>query len=75
VPMINARPVMRMQPPIPNTLGKLEMMRVILANAPSAMVALTAGSVASLNLSSMGVKEYWKGAARGERIRSVLLIY
>jgi hypothetical protein len=63
VPMIRARPVMRMQPPKPNTLGELEMMRVMLANAPIAMAALTAGSVASLNLSSMGVKDYWKGAA------------
>jgi hypothetical protein len=51
------------------------MMHVMLANAPIAMAALTAGSVASSNLSSMGVKDYWKGAALGQRIRSVLLIY
>ncbi len=65
MPMIKARPVMRTQPPIPNTLGELEMMRVMLVNAPITMAALTAGSVASLNLSSMGVKDYWKGAALG----------
>jgi hypothetical protein len=61
--MIRARPVMRTQPPIPNKLGELEMMCVMLVNAPIAMAALTAGSVASLNLSSMGVKDFWKGAA------------
>jgi hypothetical protein len=66
---------MRTQPPIPNTLGALEMMCVMLANAPIAMAALTAGSVVSSNLSSMGVKDYWKEAAFGKRIRSVLLIY
>jgi hypothetical protein len=65
VPMIEVRPVMRTQPPIPNTLGELEMMRVMLANAPIAMAALSAGSVASSNLSSMGGKDYWKGAALG----------
>ncbi len=58
MPMIRARPVMTIQPPIPNMLGELEMMRVMLANAPIAMAALTAGSVASLNLTSMGVKDY-----------------
>jgi hypothetical protein len=57
--------VMRTQPPIPNTLGELEMMRVMLANAPIAMAALTVGSVASLNLSYMGVNDYWKGVALG----------
>ncbi len=64
MPMIRARPVMRTQPPIPNTMGQLEMMRVMLAN-PTAMVALTAGSVVSSNLSFMGVKGYWKGATLG----------
>ena len=63
--MIKARPVMRTQPPITNTLGELEMMHVMLLNAPIAMVALTVGSVASLNLSSMGLNNYWKGAALG----------
>ncbi len=61
MPMIKARAVMRMQSPIPNTLGELEMMGVMLANAPIAMAALTVGTVASLNLSSIGVKDYWKG--------------
>jgi hypothetical protein len=63
--MIRARPVMKSQPPIPNMLSELEMMRVMLANAPIAMAALIAGSVASLNLSSMGVKHYWKGVTLG----------
>jgi hypothetical protein len=45
-------------------MGQLEMMRVMLAN-PTAMVALTAGSVVSSNLSFMGVKGYWKGATLG----------
>jgi hypothetical protein len=47
------------------------MMLVMLANAPIAMTALMAGSVASLNLISMG------GAQGGGdlKIRSVLLIY
>jgi hypothetical protein len=65
VPMIRARPQMRMQPPISNTLVELEMLCVMLANAPIAMAALTAGSVASSNLSSMGVKDYWNEAALG----------
>ncbi len=43
VPMIKVRPVMRTQPPIPNTLGELEMMRVVLSNAPIAIAALTLG--------------------------------
>jgi hypothetical protein len=60
VPMIKARAVMRMQPPMPTTLGELEMMCVMLANAPIAMAALTVDSVASSNLSSMGVNDYWK---------------
>ena len=65
------RPVIRTQPLIPNTLGELVMMQVMLANAPIAMTALMAGSVASLNLISMG------GAQGGGdlKIRSVLLIY
>ncbi len=41
-----ARPVIRTQLLIPNTLGELVMMWVILANAPIAMTALMAGSVA-----------------------------
>jgi hypothetical protein len=45
---------------------------VIPAKAPIAMTALTAGSVASLNLSSMGDAHGYDG---GLRIRSVLLIY
>jgi hypothetical protein len=57
MPIIKARAVMRMQPPIPNTLGELEMMCVMLANAT--------GSVASSNLSSIGVNDYWKGVALG----------
>jgi hypothetical protein len=66
-----ARPEIRTQPLIPNTLGELVMMRVMLANAPIAMTALIAGSIASLNLISMG------GAQGGGdlKIRSVLLIY
>ncbi len=58
MPIIKARPVMRMHPPIPSMLGELEMIRVMLANASIAMAALTADSVVSLNLSSMGVKDY-----------------
>jgi hypothetical protein len=65
VAMIKVRPAMRTQPPIPNVLGKLEMMCVMPANAPSAMAALTVGSVGSSNLSSMGVKDYQKGATCG----------
>jgi hypothetical protein len=49
-----ARRVIRTQPLISNTLGELVMMRAMLANAPVAMTALMAGSVASLNLISMG---------------------
>ncbi len=54
VPKIKARPAMRKKPPIPNALNEMEMMGVMPANFPSAMAALTAGSVVSLNLSSMG---------------------
>jgi len=72
VPITKARPVIRTQPLIPNTLGELVMMQVMPANAPSAMAVMGAGSVAGLNLSSMG------GALGGGgdlKIRSVLLIY
>ncbi len=76
MPIIRARPAIRTQPLIPNALGESVMMRVMPANALSAMAALTAGLVASLNLSSMGVVGALKGAAlHGFRIRSVLLIY
>jgi hypothetical protein len=63
---------MRTHPPIPTTLGELVKIMVIPAKAPIAMTALTAGSVASLNLSSMGDAHGYDG---GLRIRSVLLIY
>ena len=71
MPITSGRQVIRTQPLIPNTLGEFVMMRVMLANAPIAMTALMAGSVASSNLISMG------GAQRGGdlKIRSVLLIY
>ena len=72
MPITKARPVIRTQPLIPNTLGELVMMQVMPANAPSAMAVMGAGSVAGLNLSSMG------GALGGGgdlKIRSVLLIY
>ncbi len=48
-----ARTPMRTHLPIPNRLGELEMIRVIPANAQSAMAVLQAGLVASSNLSSM----------------------
>jgi hypothetical protein len=68
-----ARPVIRTQPLIPNTLRELVMMLVMLANAPIAMTALMAGSVASSNLISMGGAQ---GGGGGDlKIRSVLLIY
>jgi hypothetical protein len=54
VPRIRARPVIRTQQLIPNTLKELVMMQVMPANVQIAMTALTAGSVASLNLSSLG---------------------
>ena len=69
-----ARPVIRTQPLIPNALGELVMMRVMPIKAPIAMTALTAGSVASSNLSSMG-EAHGTGGVGGLRIRSVLLIY
>ena len=76
MPIGRARSTMRMQPLISNVLGESVMTRVMPANAPSAMAALTAGSVASSNLSSMEVVGDLEGAAlRGLRIRSVLLIY
>ncbi len=68
-----ARPVIRTQPLIPNTLGELVMMRVMLVNALIAMTALIlmAGSVASLNLISI---EGAQGVG-DLKIRSELLIY
>ena len=72
MPIIKARLVMKTQPLIPNTLGELVMMQVMPENAPSAMTALRAGSVASLNLISMGGA---LGGDGGLKIRSVLLIY
>ncbi len=76
MPIGRARSTMRMQPLISNVLGESVMMRVMPENAPSAMAALTVGSVASLNVSSMGVLRDLKGAALcGLRMRSVLLIY
>jgi hypothetical protein len=75
VPIIKARPAMRTQPLIPNTLGELVMMVVTPTKAPIATTALTAGSVASLNLSSMGESRGDGGGGGGLRIRSVLLIY
>jgi hypothetical protein len=74
VPIIRARPVIRAQPLIPNTLGELLMMQVMPANAPIALTALTAGSVVSSNLSSMG-GAHGGGGGGGLKIRSVLLIY
>jgi hypothetical protein len=67
------RPVIRTQPLIPNTLGELVMMQVLPANAPIAMTAFTAGSVASLTLISMGGAQ--GGGGVDLKIRSVLLIY
>ncbi len=72
MPITRARPVIRTQRLIPNTLGELVMMQVMPANVPSAMTALTAGSVACSNLSSMGGA---LGGGGGLKIRSVLLIY
>ena len=69
-----ARPVIRTQPLIPNLLGELVMMQVMPVKAPIAMTALTVGSVASLNLSSMG-EAHGGGGVGGLKIRSVLLIY
>ncbi len=73
MPITRARQVIRTQPLISNTFGELVMMQVMLANAPIAMTALTAGSVASLNLISMG--RALGGGGVGLKIRSVLLIY
>ena len=67
-----ARPVIRTQPLIPNMLGELVMMQVMPANAPIAMTALMAGSVASSNLISIGGAQ---GGGGGDlKIRSILLI-
>jgi hypothetical protein len=72
---MKARPAIRTQPLIPNTLGELVMKQVMPVKAPiTSMTALTAGSVASLNLSSMG-EARGDGGVGGLRIRSVLLIY
>ncbi len=68
-----ARPVIRTQLLIPNTLGELVMMQVMPANAPIAMTVLMAGSVASLNLISMGGAQGVGGCDL--KIRPVLLIY
>jgi hypothetical protein len=46
---------MMTQPPTPNVLGDSVMIFVMPAKAPSAIAVLQAGSVASSNLSSMGV--------------------
>ncbi len=73
MPITRARPVIRTQPLIPNTLGELVMMQVMLANALIAMTALKAGSVASTNLISMGGA--LGGGGGSLKIRSVLLIY
>ncbi len=54
-PRTSARMVMRTAPLSPNTLGELVRRQVIPAHPPTAMQALTAGSVASLNLRSIGV--------------------
>jgi hypothetical protein len=71
--IIRARPVIKTQPLIPNTLGELVMMQVMPANAPITMTALMADSVASSNLISMGGSQ---GGGGGDlKIRSVLLIY
>jgi hypothetical protein len=67
-----ARSVIRTQPLIPNTLEELVMMQVMPANAPIAMTAFTAGSVASSTLISIGGAQ---GGGGDLKIRSVLLIY
>ncbi len=46
---------MMTQPPTPNVLGDLVMIFVMPTKAPSAIAVFQASSVASLNLSSMGV--------------------
>ena len=71
--IIRARPVIRTQPLIPNTLGELVMMQVMPANALITITALMAGSVASSNLISM--RAVLGGGGGGLKIRSVLLIY
>ncbi len=72
MPIVRAKPAMRTHPLIPNALGELVMMVVMPAKAPIAMTALTAGSAASSNVSSMGEA---RGGGAGLRIRSVLPIY
>jgi hypothetical protein len=72
VPITSARAVIMTQQLIPNTLGELVMMQVMPANAPIAMTALTAGSVASLNLISMGGA--LGGGGGSLKIKSVLPI-
>jgi hypothetical protein len=75
VPIIKARPATRTQPLIPNMLGELVMTVVMHEQVPNMMTALTAGSVASSNLSSMGEAHGDGGGGGGLRIKSVLLIY
>ncbi len=75
MPIIKARLAMRTQTLIPSTLGELVMTVVMPAKVPIAMTALTAGSFASLNLSSTGEARGDGGGGGGLRIRSVLLIY
>ncbi len=67
-----AKPVIRTQPQIPNMLRELVMMQMMPANAPMAMTAFTAGSVAnSIKISTGGAQ----ADGGGLKIRSVLLIY
>jgi hypothetical protein len=61
---------MRTAPSSPKPLGELVRMRVILAHPPTAMQALTAGSVASLNLSSIGVRGSLKDKNRSADLLS-----
>jgi hypothetical protein len=63
--MIKVRTPISMQPLVLNALDGLEMMQVIPANASRAIAVLQAGSLASLNLISMGVVVSWKGAPQG----------
>ena len=54
MPMIKVRTLKNMQPPKLDALEDSVMILVIPMKTPSAIVVLQAGSVASLNLSSMG---------------------
>jgi hypothetical protein len=54
VPLIRARPVMRTQPLIPNTLGELEMMRVMLVNAKNCYAGLDSRCSGKLKLEFHG---------------------